>query len=431
MWAADVTRPERRELRACGLAALAEAGVLVLPLWLILTQTRGLHIGVMALAVPFVATYVGGALLACRFRASSNVAYVAAAIAIVAGIWLGHGHVNQTVFAVLVCLLVAFRLVTLALRDWRLPIHAELGWLTLALGLEVLIAAGATREWHGPLLWIVPVFFVAAFASRASTVWTFGAAGELDERVRAAWIRRALLATGVLVGAMVAAVALSIEGGVFDRIGRWLTPAADAVTSAFAWVLSQVARPIFWLVDRLGIDPGAVRDLLNGLRNGSVGRTLVEQRAAGESFVQRMLGLLVFAAIGYAVFRAIRRFRPPVGSEPEPRIVGTQAEVALAEVEPLPPRPRLRREPPADTVRRWYAETLWALRRREIVREPWQTPAEFAPVVAGAVPACADAFEALTRAYEDVRYGSRRIDAAAVTRLEAGQKTIMAAVGGG
>jgi uncharacterized protein DUF4129 len=431
MWAADVTRPERRELRACGLAALAEAGVLVLPLWLILTQTRGLHIGVMALAVPFVATYVGGALLACRFRASSNVAYVAAAIAIVAGIWLGHGHVNQTVFAVLVCLLVAFRLVTLALRDWRLPIHAELGWLTLALGLEVLIAAGATREWHGPLLWIVPVFFVAAFASRASTVWTFGAAGELDERVRAAWIRRALLATGVLVGAMVAAVALSIEGGVFDRIGRWLTPAADAVTSAFAWVLSQAARPIFWLVDRLGIDPGAVRDLLNGLRNGSVGRTLVEQRAAGESFVQRMLGLLVFAAIGYAVFRAIRRFRPPVGSEPEPRIVGTQAEVALAEVEPLPPRPRLRREPPADTVRRWYAETLWALRRREIVREPWQTPAEFAPVVAGAVPACADAFEALTRAYEDVRYGSRRIDAAAVTRLEAAQKTIMAAVGGG
>ena len=431
MWAGAVTRPERRELRACGLAALAEAGVLVLPLWLILTQTRGLHIGVMALAVPFVATYVGGALLACRFRASRNVAYVAAAIAIVAGIWLGHGHVNQTVFAVLVCLLVAFRLVTLALRDWRLPIHAELGWLTLALGLEVLIAAGATREWHGPLLWIVPVFFVAAFASRASTVWTFGAAGELDERVRAAWIRRALLATGVLVGAMVAAVALSIEGGVFDRIGRWLTPVADAVTSAFAWVLSQAARPIFWLVDRLGIDPGAVRDLLNSLRNGSVGRTLAEQRAAGESFVQRMLGLLVFAAIGYAVFRAIRRFRPPVGSEPEPRVVGTQAEVALAEVEPLPPRPRLRREPPADTVRRWYAETLWALRRREIVREPWQTPAEFAPVVAGAVPACADAFEELTRAYEDVRYGSLRIDAAAVTRLEAGQKTIMAAVGGG
>ena len=424
MWAGDVARPETRELRACGLAALAEAGVLVLPLWLVLTETRGLHIGVMALAVPFVAVYVGGALLACRFRASRNVALVAATLAVLAGLWLGHGGMNRTVFAVLICLLVAFRLVTLALRDWRLPIHAEVGWFAVALGLEVLVAAGATREWHAPLLLIVPLFFVAAFASRASTVWTFGAAGELDERVRRAWIRRALLATTALVGAMIAAVVLSIEGGVFDRIGRWLTPVADAVASAFAWVLSQAARPVFWLVDRLGIDPNAVRDWLNGLRNGAVGRTLNEQHAAGESFVQRMLGLLVFAAIGYAVYRAIRRFRPPTGAEPEPRAVGTQSESSL-EVAELPPRPRFRREPPADTVRRWYAEALWALRRRDVVREPWQTPAEFAPVVAEAVPACAEEFGELTRAYEDVRYGSLRFDDASLGRLRTGQERIM------
>lgn len=430
MWAADVAKPESRELRACGLAALAESGVLVLPVWLILTETRGLHIGVMALAVPFVGAYVGGALLACRFRASRNVAIVAAALAILAGLWLGHGGMNRTVFAVLICLLVAFRLVTLALRDWRLPIHAEVGWFALALGLEVMVAAGATREWHGPLLLIVPVFFVAAFASRASTVWTFGAAGELDERVRAAWIRRALLATSALVGAMIAAVVLSIEGGVFDRVGGWLTPVANAVASFFAWVLSQAARPIFWLVDLLGIDPDAVRDLLNGLRNGAAARTLNEQRAAGESFVQRMLGLLVFAAIGYAVYRAIRRFRPPAGGEPEPSAVGTQSEASLPAADPLPERRPFRREPPADTVRRWYAEALWALRRRDVVREPWQTPTEFAPVVADAVPSCADAFADLTRAYEDVRYGSLRIDADAVGRLEAGQKRILAAIGG-
>lgn len=425
-----VTKPEPRELRACALAALAESGVLVLPLWLVLTQSRGLNISVMALAVPFVSAYVGGAVLACRFRASRNVAIVAATLAALAGLWLGHGEVNKTVFVVLVCLLVAFRLVTLALRDWRLPIHAEVGWFTLALGLEVMVAAGATREWHGPLLLIVPVFFAAAFASRASTVWSSGAAGELDERVRAAWIRRALLATAALLGAMIAAVALSIEGGVFDSIGRWLTPAANAVASFVAWVFSQAARPIFWLVDLLGIDPRKVRELLESLSNGRVGRTLTEQRAAGETLVQRMLGLLVFAAIAYGVFRAIRRFRPPSGGEPESRAVGTQAEAPLAAVEPLPPRPRLRREPPADTVRRWYAEALWALRRREIVREPWQTPAEFAPVVAGAVPSCADAFEELTRAYEDVRYGSLRIDAAAVSRLEGGQRQIMAAISG-
>jgi len=52
----EVLRPEPRELRACGLAALAEAGVLALPVWLVLTETRGLEVGVMALAVPFVAS---------------------------------------------------------------------------------------------------------------------------------------------------------------------------------------------------------------------------------------------------------------------------------------------------------------------------------------------------------------------------------------
>ncbi|HEY3264681.1 MAG TPA: hypothetical protein VGK12_05925, partial [Actinomycetota bacterium] len=256
------TRPEARELRACGLAALAEAGVLVLPVWLVLTESRGLEIGVVALAVPFVAAYVGGAVLACRFRASRNVAFGAAMLAVVSGIWLGHGDLNRIVFSVLVCLLVSFRLVTLALRDWRVPIHAEIGWLALALGLEVMVAAGATDEWRGPLLLFVPLFFVAALASRASTVWTSGGAGELDEHVRAAWIRRALIATGALVGAMATAVILSVEGGVFDRIGVWLTPAANAVASFFAWVLSQAARPIFFLVDLLGIDPDRVRELL-------------------------------------------------------------------------------------------------------------------------------------------------------------------------
>jgi uncharacterized protein DUF4129 len=425
------TRPEGRELRACGLAALAESGVLVLPVWLVLTEARGLQIGVMALAVPFVGVYVGGAILACRFRASRNVAFGAAMLATLAGIWLGHGDLNRTVFAVLICLLVSFRLVSLALRDWRLPIHAEVGWFALALGFEVMVAAGATDEWRGPLLLFVPLFFVAALASRASTVWTSGGAGELDEHVRAAWIRRALIATGALVGAMAAAVVLSVEGGVFDRIGVWLTPAANAVATFLAWLLSQAARPVFFLVDLLGIDPDRVRELLDSLRDTVAGRAANQRHAGPPEIWQRVLGFLVFAAIGYAVFRAIRHFRPPAGAEPEPRVPGTQTEAALPAVEALPSRPRFRREPPADTVRRWYAEALWALRRREIARELWQTPAEFAPVVADAMPSCADAFAELTRAYEDVRYGSLRIDPTTIGRLEAGQHRIMSAIGRG
>ena len=425
------TRPEGRELRACGLAALAESGVLVLPVWLVLTEARGLKIGVMALAVPFVAVYVGGAMLACRFRYSRNVAFGAAMLATLAGIWLGQGDLNRTVFAVLVCLLVSFRLVTLALRDWRLPIHAEVGWFALALGFEVLVAAGATHEWRGPLLLVVPLFFVAALASRASTVWTSGGAGELDERVRAAWIRRALVATGALVGAMAAAVVLSVEGGVFDRIGVLLTPAANAVATFLAWLLSQAARPVFFLVDLLGIDPDRVRELLDSLRDSAAGRAANQRHAGPPEIWQRVLGFLVFAAIGYAVFRAIRHFRPPAGAEPEPRIPGTQTEGTLETAAIAPSRPRLRRELPADAVRRWYAETLLALRRFEVVREPWQTPTEFAPVVAEALPACADEFERLTHAYEDVRYGSQRLDRTELGRLEAGQHRILSAIGRG
>ncbi len=424
------TRPEGRELRACGLAALAESGVLVLPVWLVLTEARGLKIGVMALAVPFVAVYVGGAMLACRFRASRNVAFGAAMLAVLAGIWLGHGDLNRTVFAVLICLLVSFRLVTLALRDWRVPIHAEVGWFALALGFEVMVAAGATDEWRGPLLLFVPLFFVAALASRASTVWTSGGAGELDERVRAAWIRRAIIATGALVGAMAAAVVLSVEGGVFDRIGVWLTPAANAVATFLAWLLSQAARPVFFLVDLLGIDPERVRELFDRLREGAAGRAIEGRHAGPPEIWQRMLGFLVFAAIGYAVFRAIRHFRPPAGAEPEPRVAGTQTEGGARDRGRVAPsRPRLRRELPADAVRRWYAETLLALRRLDVVREPWQTPTEFAPVVAEAVPACASEFERLTHAYEDVRYGSLRLDRTELRELQDGQKRIAATLG--
>jgi hypothetical protein len=350
-------------------------------------------------------------------------------LAVLAGIWLGHGDLNRTVFAVLICLLVSFRLVTLALRDWRVPIHAEVGWFALALGFEVLIAAGATHEWRGPLLLFVPLFFVAALASRASTVWTSGGAGELDERVRAAWIRRAIIATGALVGAMAAAVVLSVEGGVFDRIGVWLTPAANAVATFLAWLLSQAARPVFFLVDLLGIDPERVRELFDRLREGAAGRAIQGRHAGPPEIWQRMLGFLVFAAIGYAVFRAIRHFRPPAGAEPEPRVPGTQTEGALETSVAAPSRSRLRRELPADSVRRWYAETLLALRRREIVREPWQTPTEFAPVVAEAVPACANEFQRLTHAYEDVRYGSLRLDRTELRELQDGQKRIAAALG--
>jgi Domain of unknown function (DUF4129) len=423
-----VAPPEPRELRACGLAALAESGVLVLPVWLLLTETRGLEIGVVALAVPFMSIYVGAVLLACRFRASRHLPVAAIVLAVLAGAWLGRGDLNRSVFAVVVCLLVALRAITLALRDWRLPIHAEFGWFAVALGLEVFVAAGANPEWRGPLVVIVPLFFAAALASRAATVWTTSGSSELDERVRAAWIRRAGLATGLLVGTMAAAVAFSVRGGVFDRVGAWIAPAGGAFASLLAWTLSQVVRPIFWLVDRLGIDPERVREFFEDLRVSAARAADEAGTSQGPTVWQRILGFVAFAAIGYAVFRVIRRFRPKGGGGEPERAVPASATVSAIEEEPLPAGPRLRRELPADRVRRWYAETLAALGNRDVVKEAWQTPAEFVPTVAAAFPACAAPFADLTRAYEDVRYGAVRLGGDRLERLRAGQETMAAAM---
>ena len=50
-----------------------------------------------------------------------------------------------------------------------------------------------------------------------------------------------------------------------------------------------------------------------------------------------------------------------------------------------------------------------ALERRELPKPDHLTPAEFVPAVGAAFPSVRPSFEALTRAYEDVRYGDREI----------------------
>ena len=87
-----------------------------------------------------------------------------------------------------------------------------------------------------------------------------------------------------------------------------------------------------------------------------------------------------------------------------------------------------RRELPDDMVRRWYAQALLALERRGIQKPPSVTPGEYLIEVAAALPALADEFTALTRAYEEVRYGNRTFDAASLARLEPHQALLMTEV---
>jgi len=423
----SVPRPDARELKACGLAALGEAGVIALPAHLILTESSDIRIGIWAFVLPFIVAFVGGSLLVCWFRSSPNAPVAAGVAAALLGLRFGWGgDLNRLVFVVVVSLLVTLRIVTLALRDWRTPYHAEFGWMSVALGLEVLVATGPQTGWKPALVLVAPLFFVGSLASRATTVWTAGSAGELDEHVRAGWVRRALLVTGGLVAAMAAAVALGIRGGLFDRLGAVLAPLGDAFASLFAWGLSQIARAVFWFVDLFGIDPDKVREFFERLQR-SVGQIQRQtQQPGSDALWQRLLGLVAFALVAFALVRLIRRFRPQVGDPEQPsRIPATVTSSELAADAAPGSRWTFRRELPADRVRRWYAQSLLELERLRVPKDPALTPAEFAPEVARAFPLCAQGFDSLTHAYEDVRYGNLTLDRRQVQELEDRARSVL------
>ena len=426
----DVPTPVLVELRAAGFAALAEAGLVYLPAHLILHDGAELGVGVLAGMGPFLAAYVAGVLLICRYRGSPNVTGAAAVVALLAGIALGRGDVQSTVLAVLVAMLVTLRAVSLGLRDWREPIHAEIGVGALVLGVETLLAAGALPMWRTPLLVVVPLFFSGALASRATIVWAPVGEAEAAAR-RTSWIRHAAMATVALGGAMAAAALLAVRGGVFDRIGAWLSPVSTFVISMLASVLVIIARPVLWLFSRVGVDPDALRALLEEWRQRAEANRAVEAAARPDSpWWSRIVPLLILAGLVFLLYRSIRRLRPDVGSFER---VGHRADdlrsVPLPEDERAIPRflPR-RGAPPADVVRRWYAEELAALRSRGIPKDPSLTPAEFVPTVAETFPDRVDGFRRLTRAYEDVRYGNRGITAEVLQRLEADHRALLGAL---
>jgi hypothetical protein len=189
----------------------------------------------------------------------------------------------------------------------------------------------------------------------------------------------------------------------------------------------QVARPLFWLAERLGIDPERVREFLERLRSSIAGaRGPVTTHPPSPAPWARLLGLLVVVAIAFVMYRLLRRLRADVEVEPaEPPTPPAPTESRALEEPPRPIRARLRRELPADAVRRWYAEALIALRRQRLEKAAALTPAEFVPEVAAACPAAAEDFRALTDAYEDVRYGSVRLDRERLLALEGRQHRLL------
>jgi hypothetical protein len=419
-------QPDARELRACALWALAESAIVVPVVAVLFDELRPFGLGAGALAIPFLFAYVGGATLACQFRTSRNLGAGAAVTAVLVGLVVGRGSFAAAGFAVVVALLVAFRIVSLALRDWRAPVHDELVWGAAALGAEALLA-GLLPVPRPLFVALVPLYFAAGLASRAATVWSIGEGGELDERAGRSWIGRALVVAAGLAGAMAVAVLLGVRGGLFDLVGRIVRPVAQLVGAAVLWVIVQVARPLFWLADRLGIDPERVREFLERLRSSVAGaRGPVTTQPPAPAPWARLLGLLVVVAIAFVMYRLLRRLRADVEVRPaEPRPPRRSVEPTALEEPPRSVRSRLRRELPADAVRRWYAEALIALRRHRLEKAPALTPAEFVPEVATALPAGAEDFRALTDAYEDVRYGNVHLDRERLREIEGRHRRLL------
>ncbi|HET9723835.1 MAG TPA: DUF4129 domain-containing protein [Actinomycetota bacterium] len=416
--AADVPAPGGPELRAAGLAALAEAGLVYLPAHLVLSDVAETEVGVLAGAFPFVAAYVAGVVLACRFRVSSATTAAAAVVAVVAGVWLGRADLAAVPIAVIVALLVALRGVTLAMRDWREPIFASIGVGAVVLGIETLLAGGALPAWRPPLLVFIPAFFVGALCSRMVTVW---APLEGSDPARMAWIRRAGLAMAGLGAAVATAAFLTVRGGVLERVGAWLSPAGNFLLSAFIAVVALAARPILWALRAVGVDPEAVRRALEEWRSRlDTDRAVEAATRPATTWWSRLFALLVLLGIAWLLYRALRRLRAGVGAyeQVDPRAARSRG-VPLPEAEasattPLPRRGGL----PSETVRRWYADALLALHDRGLPKPPALTPAEYVPQVVEVFPDVADGFRRLTAMYEDARYGNRRFSGDAVHAVE-------------
>ncbi len=240
------------------------------------------------------------------------VAPAVAVAAIVAGVLLARGAVQREVFTVLVFLLVGLRAVALGFRDWREPVAGTFLFGALVLAVESVVGAAASQDWGPPLIVLMPVFFVGSLVSRAVSVWMTDDAEELPHgRARALAPARGERHVvdpgrdGRRGRARPARTACSITSG--RSWHRWATRSCPL----FVFVFEQLARPIFWLVDKLGIDPeGARRVLERAQRSAAHAGGRAADRVGQPSLLGRMLGLALFVLAVWGVIRFMRRLTP-------------------------------------------------------------------------------------------------------------------------
>jgi uncharacterized protein DUF4129 len=423
------------------LAGLAESAVLYLPLHDVATNEGHVVAGPMAHYTLFVPVFAGAVAAATRWRGSRLLPAVGAfaiGVGVIQGFLWGTGDAVAATASVVLWLLVALRVFTLALRDWGDPISRSFG-----VGAGVLLAEivfmGEFGEARSVLSVAVPQFLLASLASRAASLRsstravTVARSGpEVGGRSPAGGRRPVGMALAAIVAfalLMGAAILLGGREGGLVMLSRAILA---VVIPVLAYVLAPVAGflvgALAWLFSLLNID-------LTPLR--SIGETLDNFRARppdatgpGGGPVGRVLALMVLLGIGFLLVRTIRAqwqgFDRKGGPEEEPP---TATPVSLFSSRRRRKRSQPGPELPADTVRRWYAEALLVLERLGLPKPPARTPGEYLRQVTVAFPECAPGFTALTRAYEDVRYGSLRFDPETLGRIEANQRLAMTALG--
>jgi hypothetical protein len=439
---AEVFRPERRErtpaedrasVPVAALAALAESGVIFIPVHLLAQDSAKVTAGPLSGYPLFILAFVGAVCLATLLRRSvfgqSLVPLGAGLIGLAQGLVWGSGTFEGTATTIALSLFVAFRIVTLAIRDWREPVGDSFGIGAAALAIEIAFArpGGPTA---GLLPAVVPMFFLASLASRAASVRLATPRAEIADRASAVrWFRGFAVPLGLLFVLLAAAFGLGLPHGPFQHIGALLYAGWSRLVVLLGYLLAKVLlHPTYWLFTKLHIDLSGLQRVAQRLSDGGVARGKPGD-LLGSSWVERILGFAFFALLLYLLVRTIRHrwkeLEPPSEAHPEPppseagRLPAFSRERLAS---------RLRRELPADTVRRWYAEALLLLERKGLTKPPSGTPGEYLREVTTAFPESGVGFTALTRAYEDVRYGSLALDRASLDRLDVHRTMAMEAL---
>ncbi len=420
----------RRQL-AAALAALAEAGVAFLLVAEVAAEGANATHGPLLSYPIFAVLFVGGVVLGMRLPIR---VYAVAALAVALGLALaqgfawGHVDVLGIVLLVVVMTFSATRTVTLVRRDWSEPVEGSFLGGTALLLLEVALAPSATHLWRELIPWIVVLFFAASLASRAVSMTVLE-----RSRREAAPARRAredLPAPAafliVLVAVMAFAAALGGSNGLLQRLGVPVYDVAVFIIVGAGWVLARILYvPAYAIFHLLHLNLSGLRTLAERLHDLAVHPA--RGRGGGLDWLVRLAGFAFLSGVGFLLARTTGRWLRQLQREhtPTKRPANVTETMALMAPQLAGRRSFLRSELPADVIRRWYAEALVVLEQRGLARPPGATPAEYLADVASAFPMTRAAFAQLTRAYEDVRYGSITVNRAVVRRLKEGRAAMM------